>query len=565
MNASVPRRFHPSTRVRLTAWYAALLLLVLFALGASVDALARNRLMADVDNRLLNTAEDIGSGIERNLASWPFSTEPVSFEQIVPTLGSFASRGQLIQIVSPDGDVVRSSEYAPGKPIVAQDGQPSGKSKIVSATLAGEEARAVHFPVIVTDRDGRRWYIGAVVVGERLTTMHETLASLRQVLLVTSALGLALALAGGWVLAGRALRPVDRVTAAAAAIAQGDGTATSLSSRLLVPPTNDELSRLSATFNAMLDRLQASFRAQERFVGDASHELRTPLTAIRGNVDVLLRQARLDGRRLDPGDLMSALDDIRRESDRMRRLLEDLLLLARADAGAGNDPDKTAPIRRERVLLDEIASEAVNSAEALATGQVLELEAPRSVEVRGDPDRLHQLVMILLDNAIRHTPAGGRIRVAVAATPDGQVRIAVRDEGEGIAPEHLAHVFERFYRADGARGRSSGGTGLGLAIARAICRAHGGEISVMSAPGQGATFLVTLPGGAESDAGQRVLPGAAEAIGGRAQDTGSGYSRSRINRINSTITSRNSTTASKMTNAIGITSPRTDSRRNPRP
>ena len=557
MKTTVSRHFHPSTRVRLTAWYAALLLLVLFALGASVNTLAQNRLMADVDNRLLSTAEDIGSGIERNLASWPFSTQPVSFEDIVPTLGSFASRGQLIQIISPDGDIVRSSEYAPGKPIVAEPSEPKRRTEIVSTKLTGEEARAVHFPVTVTDRNGVRWYIGAVVVGERLTTMHETLASLRQVLLVTSALGLALALAGGWVLAGRALRPVDRVTAAAAAIAGGDGTATSLSSRLLVPPTNDELSRLSATFNAMLDRLQASFRAQERFVGDASHELRTPLTAIRGNVDVLLRQARLDGRRLDPTDLTAALDDIRRESDRMRRLLEDLLLLARADADAGSHPDKTAPIRRELVRLDEIASEAVRSADALASGQVLELEAPRGVEVHGDFDRLHQLVMILLDNAIRHTPSGGRIRVAVAATPDGQARIAVRDEGEGIAPEHLPHVFERFYRADGARGRSSGGTGLGLAIAQAICRAHGGEISVMSVPDQGATFLVTLPGGRHTDAGECTSSQLAEAVDGRARDYRSDYRRSRINNAIAPPT--------RITNAIGTTSPRIDSRRNPRP
>ena len=557
MNVTASHRFHPSTRVRLTAWYAALLVLVLFALGASVDTLARNRLMADVDQRLQSTAADIGSGIERNLASWPFSTEPVSFEDIVPTLGSFASRGQLIQITSPAGEVVRSSEYAPSRPIVPESGEPSGEPRIVSTELAGDEARAVHYPVTVTDRNGVRWYIGAVIVGERLTTMHETMASLRQVLLVTSALGLALALAGGWVLAGRALRPVDRVTAAAAAIAAGDGTATSLSSRLLVPPTDDELSRLSATFNAMLDRLQASFRAQERFVGDASHELRTPLTAIRGNVDVLLRQARLGGRSPDPTDLTTALDDIRRESDRMRRLLDDLLLLARTDADAGKDPAGTAPVRRERVRLDEIAVEAVRSAEALASGQVFELEAPRGVEVPGDPDRLHQLVMILLDNAIRHTPPGGRIRVAVAATADGQARIAVRDEGEGIAPEHLPHLFERFYRADGARGRASGGTGLGLAIARAICRAHGGEISVTSAPDQGATFLVTLPSGAESDAGERLSTRAAEAIGGRAQDTGSGYSRNRINPAIAPPT--------RITNAIGTTSPRMDSRRNPRP
>jgi two-component system OmpR family sensor kinase len=486
------RRPQASTRIRLTAWYAALFVLVLVALGVSVDALARNRLMEDVDNRLQSTAADIGSGIETNLENWQLQTEPVRFEDIVPVLGSFASRGLLIQITDPTGRVVRGSEYAPKTPLVAEVGPPSGTPKFVSTTWNGEELRAVHYPVTVTDPSGIRWYIGAVVVGERLTTMQETLASLRQVLLVTSALGLALALLGGWMLAGRALRPVDRVTAAAAKIAAGDGTATSLATRLPVPPTDDELSRLSATFNAMLDRLQASFRAQERFVADASHELRTPLTAIRGNVDVLSRQARSLNRGITNADLAPALDDIRHESDRMRRLLDDLLLLARSDAGRESDPLTVA--RRERVRLDEIAAEAVHSAGALSTGQLLELEAPRSVEIDGDPDRLHQLLMILLDNAIRHTPAGRHVRVAVAATADGTARVAVRDEGEGIAAEHLPHIFERFYRADGARGRSSGGTGLGLAIAQAICRAHGGEITVTSAPGQGTTFVVTVPG-----------------------------------------------------------------------
>lgn len=486
------RRPYASTRVRLTAWYAALFVIVLIALGVAVEGLARNRLMEDVDNRLESTAADIGSVIERNLETWSFSTEPIRFEDIVPTLGSFASRGLLIQIADPGGDIVRGSEYAPAAPLVPEEDEPTSASRFITTQWSGDELRAVHYPLTVTDRSGIRWYIGAVIVGERLTTMNETLRSLRQVLLVSSALGLALALAGGWVLAGRALRPVDRVTAAAASIATGDGTARSLAQRLPVPPTNDELSRLSATFNAMLDRLQASFRAQERFVADASHELRTPLTAIRGNVDVLSRQAQLPGRHLAAADLVSALDDIRRESDRMRRLLDDLLLLARTDAG--KNPGEMTLARHENVQLDVIAEEAVRSAAALTSGQLLELEAPRRIEIEGDPDRLHQLLMILLDNAIRHTPAGGRVRVAVAATPDGVARIAVRDEGEGIAAEHLPHLFERFYRADGARGRASGGTGLGLAIARAICHAHDGEITVTSAPGQGATFIATLPG-----------------------------------------------------------------------
>lgn len=485
------RRPQASTRIRLTAWYAALFVLVLVALGVSVEALASTRLRADVDHRLESTARDIGSVIERNLANWTY-TQPVRFEAIVPALGSFASRGLLVQITDPTGDVVRGSEYAPRVPLIPEEGVPSGDSQFVSSVWNGDQMRVVHYPLTVTDPSGIRWYIGAVIVGERLTTMHETLASLRQVLLVTSALGLALALAGGWALAGRALRPVDRVTAAAARIATGDGTATSLGARLPVPPTDDELSRLSSTFNAMLDKLQASFQAQERFVADASHELRTPLTAIRGNVDVLRRQVRNGSLGFASHDLAPALEDIRQESDRMRRLLDDLLLLARTDTAS--DPAELPLTTRENVRLDDIAAEAVRSARVLAEGRILELEVPRPVVIPADPDRLHQLLMILLDNAVRHTPVGGHIRVAVAVTNDGTARIAVRDEGEGIAEEHLPHVFERFYRADGARGRSSGGTGLGLAIARAICRAHGGEISVTSAPGQGATFVITLPG-----------------------------------------------------------------------
>jgi signal transduction histidine kinase len=151
----------------------------------------------------------------------------------------------------------------------------------------------------------------------------------------------------------------------------------------------------------------------------------------------------------------------------------------------------------------------VRSANSLTQGQIVELEAPRPVLVNGDPDRLRQLIMILLDNAIRHTPPGGYVRVAVASGADGTARVAVRDDGEGIAAEHLPHLFERFYRADGARGRASGGTGLGLAIARAICRAHGGDIQVKSNPGQGATFIATLPTG--SIAGEQAAQPASPA------------------------------------------------------
>ena len=560
MNVKAGRGLRFSTRSRLTAWYAALLVFLLLGLGMAVSALAQNRLAADVDSRIAGTAQDIAVGIENRASALPpFTLRRVSDDDVFPVLGSFASRGLLIQIVSTEGKVIRGSEYAPATPLLPVPDEPDQGPTFATTVVDGADMRLVNYPVIVSDADDVRWFFGTIIVGERLQTMHQTLESLRQVLLVTSAVGLTLAIAGGWMLAGRALRPVDRVTAAAAAIAAGDGTAMSLQARLPVPPTNDELARLSATFNAMLSRLEAAFQAQERFVADASHELRTPLTAIRGNVDVLMRQLGASRRALDAAMLAESLADVRRESDRMRRLLDDLLLLARSDAGS--DPARSAKLRPAAVRLDLIAADAVRSSQALVQGQSIEVEAPRGVTVTGDPDRLHQLVMILLDNAIRHTPAGGRIRVAVAAAPDGSARLAVRDEGEGIAPEHLPHVFDRFYRADGARGRSSGGTGLGLAIARAICHTHGGEISVRSTPGNGATFMVTLPGAtiSERSTGPRDTSLPATAIESQTP-------------IADAISYRNErkTTAAPMpptmtTNATGSTMPITDSLRNPSP
>jgi signal transduction histidine kinase len=234
----------------------------------------------------------------------------------------------------------------------------------------------------------------------------------------------------------------------------------------------------------MLDRLEEAFKAQRRFIADASHELRTPLTAIRGNIDVLLRQA--SSGTIDSADLSDAMDDLRRESARMSRLIEDLLTLARSDA----PPDLAA--RQAPVRLDTVAEDALRIASSLTTGQRLRLDAAEPVTIYAERDRITELLLILIDNAIRHTPPGGEIVVSVERT-GSDARVTVRDTGEGIAPEDLPYVFERFYRAGAARDRATGGTGLGLAIAQSIARLHGGEIRVTSARGAGAVFTVSLP------------------------------------------------------------------------
>jgi signal transduction histidine kinase len=466
-----------SIRFRLTAWYTLLLAIVLLAVGFGLSTLLERRLRDGVDARLLATAQQVYDAV-RVQPAYP------NLALIVPPpLDPFASPGQVIQVVDLDNEVMATTENLGGVSLSAAPVSPGDRAPAFRTSRVDQaDVRSVRLPMVLQGRT-----IGAIIVGESLLPLERTLNLLPQVTFIASVIGVGLAAAGGWLLAGRALRPVDAVTATAAKIAVGGGTAASLATRLTVPATHDEVARLAMTFNTMLDRLEASFAAQGRFVADASHELRTPLTAIRGNVEVLQRQtATATASGAGGDDMIAALDDLQRESARMARLLEDLLTLARTDAPVNES------FRREPVRLDLVACDAVRTARAIAAGQHLTTITPAPVMVSGDPDRLVQLVLILVENAIRHTPPEGEITVQVDAA-GGRARLTVRDTGEGIAAEHLPHIFERFYRVDSARTRTSGGTGLGLAIAQAITRAHGGQIRVESTVGVGTAFTMGLP------------------------------------------------------------------------
>jgi heavy metal sensor kinase len=469
-----------SVRFRLTAWYACLLILMVLAIGLSLTTLLERELRQDVDHRLLSTAQDIKSQIVIR------GDPDVAVQGFVPPPEAFSFPGLLIQIVNAD-DVPQVSSENLGQRTLPAVGITQGSTDPVfrTGTVDGVMVRTVHLPLVLRE-NGRT--IGAVNVGEPLIQLDQTIAHLRQIMLIIVAVGVAVAVAGGWFLAGRALRPVDRITAAARDIALERGTMQSLATRLEVPATGDELARLAVTFNQMLDRLEQAFAAQRRFIADASHEMRTPLTAIRGNTDVLLRQATLDELPTRT-DLIDALEDVRRETGRMGRLLQDLLTLARADAPVSEPSDRPQPVD-----VSDVAREAVHTAQAIANGQRIGLDAAGPVMVAANPDHLQQLLLILLENAVRHTPPDGTITVSIQRIGD-QARIRIQDTGEGIASEHLPHIFERFYRADAdsARTRNRGGTGLGLAIAQAIVRSYEGEITASSAVGVGTAFTVTLP------------------------------------------------------------------------
>jgi signal transduction histidine kinase len=295
----------------------------------------------------------------------------------------------------------------------------------------------------------------------------------------------------GWVVAGRVLRPIGRITAVAR-----DIQATDLSRRIELPGPEDELKQLADTFDAMLARLDAAFAAQRQFTADASHELRNPLAIIRTNVDVALADPHAD-----PDDLRHTITVVKRASDRMARLVDDLLALARR---------QEPTLEHEPVDLGVAVTEASDDfvVPAAARNIVLDRAIAPGVVVTGDRDALKRAVANLLDNAVRLAPAGSRIRLATGSEGD-RAWIAVADEGPGIAPEDQPHVFDRFWRADRARSRADGGTGLGLAIVRQIAQSHGGSIRLQSKVGVGSSFVIWLPVTTPSAEAPTHPPGAA--------------------------------------------------------
>ena len=319
----------------------------------------------------------------------------------------------------------------------------------------------------------RRTFVEAAAF-ERQVNEH-TLRNLRR--FSVGALGglFVLSLVVGWVIAGRVLAPISRITGVARQI-----QASELSRRIGLRGPDDELRRLADTFDSMLARLEEAFASQRRFVADASHELRTPLAIIQANLELALSE-----HAGDDGSGAEAALVIERALRRMTRLTDDLLALARLES-----PQLVPERFSARDLLEESRLEFANA----AAGRGIELDAvaPSALELVGDRDALRRALANLLDNALRHAPDGSTVTVA-AANGDDRVRLEVADEGPGLDEADREKVFERFWRADDSRDRNGGGSGLGLAIVKRIADAHGGSVSVRSAPGAGATFAIELP------------------------------------------------------------------------
>jgi two-component system, OmpR family, sensor kinase len=390
----------------------------------------------------------------------------------------------LVEVIGADGQI-----QVAGGPLGSADGlrlstaQLSDTGTPFTAAAAGTAGGS--WRVLVQRQSGG----GHLVIAYSLGDLDSTVTRLEVADALAGAIAVVLLAGIGLPLVRASLAPLARIEATAVAIAGGD-----LSRRIDHPAGNTEVGRLAEALDMMLASIQAAYLARadgearalgseermRRFAADASHELRTPLTSVRGLAEYGLQQGDAASRE----ELLRLMSLIAREADRMGRLVADLLLLARFDAGR--------PLDRRPVDLASLAAEAVTRARILAPGRPITLGAAEPVIVDGDEERLRQVIDNLIGNAVQHTPPGSPVTVTVTGGP-GRAELTVADQGPGMTAEQASRVFERFYRTDGARTRARGGAGLGLAIAASLAVAHGGEITVDTAPGHGAAFRLRLP------------------------------------------------------------------------
>jgi two-component system, OmpR family, sensor kinase len=445
-----------SLRIRLLAWYALVLgaVLVVFALVLLGDL--RHTLYEQLDAELVDRATTIANAvellpdgsIELDLPG-PYlryfqDTGPSQRELAYYT--AWRSTGELL---------VRSNpERASDRPAGPLRRTSSGCREVVVAGPSGI----------------------LVLVGKPTSALRARLWDLGRLLAGAAVAALLLALLGAAFVTGRALAPIARISAAAAAISESN-----LSQRIDVAQTENELERLAQTLNAAFDRIEAAFARQTRFTADASHELRTPLTIVISQAELALRRER------STEDYREALATILRAARRMQAVVEGLLTLARADVGQLKLKRASVDLRR---VIEETAALLTDSARERGVTIKLDVE---SHWLPVDEDRLREVLLNLLSNAVRYNHEGGRVEVRLTAQPSGAILLEVSDTGIGIAPDDQPHIFERFYRVDRARSREQGGSGLGLAISKWVVEAHGGTIGFESEPGVGTTFRVTLP------------------------------------------------------------------------
>ena len=460
-----------SIRVRLTIWYGGVLVFIMIFLAGALYIVMKRTLQEQVDRSLNEAAVAAARSLEEHRFG-PY----LRLNDLTHSFPRLALIDKFFHIFGPQGQKVTlqsadvSTHNIPLSPTARQSAL-QGRGTFETARFRDEiPIRLLSYPIRHGDA-----LVNIVRVGTSLRPAHTMLSRLVFVLLIGSPLAVAVSMIGGWFLAGRALRPVDAMTLAAQRITGGD-----LTQRIPIT-SQDEIGRLASTFNDMIARLEVSIAQTRQFSADASHELRTPLTIIKGEAELSLRKSR-------SSDFYRAvLESNLEEIDRMSRIVDELLFLSRADLG--EVIMSSAPVQLD-TLVREIHSQATVLGQERHVETTLEHIEP--ARVMGDEWRLRELILNVVDNAVKYSPPRGAVHISLTTTRDTAL-VLVRDHGIGIAPDEQHAIFDRFYRTDAARAHAQKGTGLGLAICKWIVEAHHGSIRVESVFGEGALFTISLP------------------------------------------------------------------------
>lgn len=456
-----------SIRVRLTTWYLAMLAVGLGLFGVGSWFGMRTSAFHTIDEEL----EDRIRGVQKFMDLQIASLSPSEIRDEFREHSVLGPGGDLFQVCDDQGNWLYRSAVLENNQIAIRSPSRLGSEPIYENVMVQDTP--VRFATGRVVVNGRPY---SVEVAAPLYEFNEALERFRLILWLSAPLLLLGAGLGGYLISRRALRPVDKITAAAESI-----SITNLADRLEEPKTSDELQRLSETLNRMLSRLNSSVQRISQFTADASHELRAPVSLIHATAELAVQHKRTND------EYHEDMEQILAEAERTSKLIDSLLLLARADAGG-------TELQHEITDLATSVREAVGQARTLAAEKSIELAADLDgpVVVRGDGEALRRLSFILIDNAIKYSPERARIEVELKAV-DRDAVVTVADNGIGISESDVPHIFDRFWRADKVRSRGMGGAGLGLAIARWIVDQHHGSIEVQSQSGRGTTFTVKIP------------------------------------------------------------------------
>ena len=466
-----------SIRFKLTLWFALTLAILMLSSEIFWDRHLATILEGNTDSRLARTGDILADLSHKGAYDAP-GAEEAQCEEIK----NFVRRhnwGVAIQQRNPRGKETCVTENLgdlrfPLNRRALRHLSQGGTYFETFATETGERYRVMTRPLYENDR-----LVDVLQVGENLEANDTALALLLWKRIIYTPLLILLLSGCGWFLAGRALKPLQRITDDIRKI-----TAANLNHRLPVGKKKNELTDLTISFNETLERLANSFSRIKQFTGDASHELRTPLAILKGETEVSLRWAKGEE------ELRQTLASNLEEIERMERITEGLLHLAKSESGEFHLNLSGFSLND---LLQDLYIHSKTLGEPKKIETILQMQVDHEVFIRADQMHLHRALLNLVTNAIKYTPERGQVTLTLALNGENEARIHVRDTGMGIPAEHLPHIFERFYRVDEARNRNIGGTGLGLSIVRAIITAHQGRVRVLSTPGQGSEFIVYLP------------------------------------------------------------------------